>query len=390
MNLPLAKPAPAGRTIAIDVLRGAVMVLMVLDHARDFFFGLRVRPTDLAVTTVTLFITRWLTHFCAPVFVFLAGTAAQRYGARHGPERATRFLLGRGLLLIVLELTVIRLCWIPDLGYHFTLIQVIWVLGWSMLALAGLSRLPHRVVLVVGAIIVGGHNLFDGVSAASFGALAPLWKILHQPGMLQLAPGHAVFVSYPLMPWVGLMALGFVFGSLFDRPLEQRRRIMLQLGLGAVAAFIVLRATGIYGDPRPWSHQSRGPVFTFLSFINCEKYPPSLSFLLMTLGPALCALAALDGREPARGMRVLAVFGRVPLLFYVAHLALLRYASAPLALSRFGPGALAPPPGHAGSPELPLWTAYAAWAAALLLLYPLCRWFAALKQRRPDSWLRFV
>jgi uncharacterized membrane protein len=389
------QPARPARTDSIDLLRGIVMVLMVLDHARDFFWGFRFRATDLAVTTVPLFFTRWLTHFCAPTFVLLAGLGAYFYGRRHGPGAVTSYLLTRGLWLVLLEVTVIRLCWIPDPGYHITVLQVIWVLGWSMIALAALHRLPLPALIAVGTALVAGHNLLDGIDHQKLGAvLDPLWTILHRGGRLAPAPGRTVFVSYPLLPWIGVMSLGYALGAIFVRPLEQRRRLLLRLGLGACAAFVVLRALNAYGDPVPWTHQARGPVWTALSFLNCQKYPPSLLFLLMTLGPALCLLALLDRgpAAPARAplLRPLLVFGRVPLLFYVGHLMLLRYTSLPMGLHRWGAAGLKPPPGHAGSPELPLAVTYLAWGLALLLLYPLCRWFAALKARRTDRWLSYL
>ena len=370
------------------------MVLMVLDHARDMYFGFQVRPTDLTRTTVLLFFTRWVTHFCAPVFVFLAGVAAYLYGVRHGAAGTSRFLVLRGLWLVLLEITIVRLCWVPDPGYHFTVIQVIWALGWSMVALAGLSRLPLPAVGAVGATIVALHNLLDPIRSPMLGRFAPLWTFLHQQGMLRPAPGHMVFVSYPVLPWIGVMALGYTCGALYQRPADERRRWLWRLGLAATTAFVVLRAINRYGDPTPWSAQPRGVIYTVLSFLNCEKYPPSLLFLLMTLGPALCALALLEGKlgsDPPALLRPLLVFGRVPLLFYVAHLALLRYSSVPMAIGRWGAArAFQPPPGHGGSPEYPLWTAYAAWVATLLLLYPLCRWFAALKARRRDAWLSYL
>jgi uncharacterized membrane protein len=395
-GMSLAAPLPAApattvgraaRTESIDVLRGIVMVLMVLDHARDFFWGFRFRATDLAQTTVPLYFTRWLTHFCAPTFVLLAGVSAYLYGQRHGPASVSRFLFTRGLWLVLLEVTVVRLCWIPDPGYHITVLQVIWVLGWSMVALAGLHRLPRPLLIAVGAALVAGHNLLDVVDHQKLGALDPLWTILHRGGVLTLAPGHRVFVSYPLLPWIGVMALGFSLGPLFERPAAERRRSFLRLGLGACAAFVALRAINLYGDPTPWTPQARGAVFTALSFLNCQKYPPSLLFVLMTLGPALCLLAVL---ERGVSVRPLIVFGRVPLLFYVSHLVLLRYTSFPIGFARWGGAAFKPPPGHAGSPELPLWVTYVAWALALLLLYPLCRWFAALKARRRDAWLSYL
>ncbi len=366
------------------------MVLMVLDHARDFFFGLQVRPTDLGRTTVLLFFTRWVTHFCAPVFIFLAGTAAYLYGIRHGRQQLSRYLVTRGFWLVLLEITVVRLGWLPDPAYHFTLIQVIWTLGWSMVLLAALSRLPTAALAAFGLALVAGHHLLDVVDKMNLGALSPLWIILHKRGSLEPFAGHRLFISYALLPWVGVMALGYVAGTLFNQPPADRTKWLWRLGLGATAAFVIVRGVNGYGDPVRWVHHARGPVYTLLSFLNCEKYPPSLCFVLMTLGPALCALAAFDGVAVPRFAQPLIVFGRVPLLFYLAHLFLLRYVSVPMALSRWGADALQPPPGHAGSPEYGLWTAYVAAVAALFLLYPLCRWFMALKERRQDWWLGYL
>jgi uncharacterized membrane protein len=378
------------RTLSIDLLRGAVMVLMALDHARDFYFGFNPEPTDLATTNVVLFFTRWFTHFCAPVFVFLAGTSAYLYGRRHDAKSVTHYLLTRGAWLIVLELTVVRLGWIPELGYHFSVLQVIWAIGWSMIVLAGLSRLPLGVVAATGAIIVAGHNLLDPLDNADLGAWRPLWMVLHKRGGLVPIPDHQVWVMYPLLAWFGVIALGYAFGSVLDRPVAERRRLTLRIGLAATAAFVVLRAINLYGDPAPWSSQPRGALFTALSFLNCTKYPPSLLYVLMTLGPAILCLFAIERVETAPWVAPLAVFGRVPLLFYVTHLYLLHYTAAPISFMRFGPSAFDPPPGHAGSAELPLYAAYAAWLCALLLLYPLCRWFSRLKARRQDWWLSYL
>lgn len=387
---PLARTrlAVAARDHAIDWLRGLVMVLMVLDHARDFWFGLREKPLDLATTTVPLFATRWVTHFCAPTFVLLAGVSAYLYGRKHGSAARTRFLVTRGLLLVVLELTVIRMLWIPDPFYHFTLLQVIWVLGWSMVVLAVLSRAPRAVVVAFGAVMVLGHNALDSVKAESFGAWAPLWNLLHERGTLTLAPGRVVAVSYPLVPWVGVMALGYALGPLFEMESSRRRAWLVRLGVGAVAAFVLLRALDVYGDPKPWSMQST-PLFTALSFINCEKYPPSLAFLLMTLGPALLLLASVP--ERLRASRFLLVFGQVPLLFYALHLLLLRYSAVPVAWMRHGASAFrAPPSGTAGSPELPLVYAFVAWVLTLMVLYPLCRRYARLKAAKKSRWLSYL
>jgi uncharacterized membrane protein len=237
---------------------------------------------------------------------------------------------------------------------------------------------------------VAGHNLLDRFDGADHGAFRAVWLIFHKSGPLEPAPGHVVFVMYPLLAWFGVIALGYAFGSLFDRSTEERRRLTLRLGLAATVAFFVLRAVNVYGDPAPWSAQPRGTVFTLLSFFNCTKYPPSLLFLLMTLGPALLLLRAVERFETSRSLAPLAVFGRVPLLFYVAHLYLLRFTAIAISFTRFGPSAFEPPPGHFGGADLPLYAAYAAWLTALLLLYPLCRWFSQLKARRRDWWLSYL
>jgi uncharacterized membrane protein len=376
--------------LSIDLVRGMVMVLMVLDHARDFFFGFKPEPTNLEQTNVVLFVTRWVTHFCAPVFVFLAGTSAYLYGRRHGRGGVLQYLLTRGAWLVLLELTVVRLGWIPELGYHFSVLQVIWAIGWSMIVLAFLSRLPLIAVAAFGAIVVLGHNLLDRFDASDHGAWEPLWLLLHKRGALHPAPDHVVFVMYPLLAWFGVIALGYAFGALYEKPNDERRRLILRIGLGATITFAVLRALNVYGDPAPWSSQPRGAVFTVLSFFNCTKYPPSLLFLLMTLGPAMLVLWSVERVERAPALAPIAVFGRVPLLFYVTHLYLLRYAALPISFSRFGPTAFMPPPGHGGSAEFPLYSAYLAWLAALVLLYPLCRWFSRLKARRQDWWLSYL
>jgi uncharacterized membrane protein len=378
----------AARTRSIDLLRGAVMVLMVLDHARDFFVGLGKNPTDLATTTLPLFFTRWVTHFCAPVFVLLAGVSARLYADKRGLPAARRFLASRGLWLIVLELTIVRFAWIPEPFYRFILLQVIWTLGWALLALSALSFLPARVVAGLGLAIALGHNLLDPIDRGSVGALEPLWNLLHERQMLRLG-GRSIFVSYPVLPWIGVAAVGFGVGGWFARGAAERQRWLVRSGVAALLGFVLLRAVNVYGDPHPWTEQARGAVYTVLSFLNCEKYPPSAAFLLMTLGPALLLLAWLE-RLPERSFEPLAIFGRVPLFFYVTHLYLLRFVAIPLALARFGKSAILPPPGHAGSPEFPLWVGYVAWLVALLLLYPACRWFARKKAESGSAWMSYL
>jgi uncharacterized membrane protein len=379
---------PVLRDSAVDWLRGIAMVLMVLDHARDFWHRSDVRPLDLASTTPILFATRWVTHFCAPAFVFFAGVAAHLHGRRRTPADNAHFLLTRGAFLVLLEITLIRVLWVPDPFYQFTLLQVIWAIGWSMVLLSTLTRLPRRAVLVFGALCVAGHNAFDHVHASQFGPFAPVWNLLHERAPLLLAPGHTVLVSYPLVPWVGVMALGYASGPLVELGLVQRRRLFLRIGGSLTLAFLVLRALNGYGDPHPWSTQKE-PLLTALSFINCEKYPPSLDYLLMTLGPTL-VLFALGSRWASRSS-VLATFGKAPLVFYVSHLFILRATSLAFMTTHLGlRGVLNGPRGFRFSAELPLFVTYVAWLVTVVALYPLCRWYANLKATRHPRWTSYV
>ncbi len=371
-------PRRVSRDDAVDLLRGFVMVLMALDHARDFF-GADASPLDLSRTTVPLFFTRWVTHLCAPVFVLLAGVAARIAGTRRTPAELTRFLLSRGLWLVFLELTVVRFGWLFNVDYRFSFVQVIWALGWSMVALSVLTRFPLWVVAAVGGAQVLLHNAFDGVRAASFGSMGWLWRVLHDPGPLFPLEGRRVYIAYPLVPWMGVMALGFVMGGLWLRfELAERRRWLTRLGLGCLVVFLVLRVPNLYGDPHPWVVPSR-VALTPLAVINAQKYPPSLAYLLMTLGPSLLALAWLSGKE-ARGAvaKVLVTFGRVPLFYYLLHLPLLHGMAALVKLAT------------GRSPGWSLPGVYAAWALGVAILWWPCRWFAGVKARRRDWWLSYL
>jgi uncharacterized membrane protein len=362
------------------------MVLMVLDHARDMWFGFTPDPTDLEATTVPLFLTRVATHICAPVFVFLAGIAAYYYRMSHGPAASSGFLLKRGLWLIVLEFTIIKLAFIPEPFFEVFLLQVIWAIGCSMICLALISRLPPAAILVIGLSLVAGHNLLDSLVPADFGGAAPLWTILHEGGQLELA-GRVLMVSYPILPWIGVMALGFVFGSILSGTPDMRSAICLRFGVALTLGFLLLRFTGLYGDPLPFEAQASAAK-TWMAFFNTQKYPPSLQYLLMTLGPALILLAWF---ERIRVPGWLVTIGSVPLFFYVAHLYLLRFTSAPISLWRFGEAALEMPPGIAGAAKVGLPATYIIWVLAVFLLYIPCRWFAELKQRRRDlPWLSYL
>ncbi len=382
------------RIDSLDWLRGLVMVVMALDHTRDFFGSSGLDPRD--VEEPLLFLTRWVTHFCAPVFVFLAGTSAYLYG-RKRPDDLRRFLWTRGVWLVVLEWTVVRIGWTFDLLPGFLPMQVIWAIGWSMVALSLLVRMPVAWVGAIGLAVIFGHNALDGVSPEHFGHLGWLWTLVH--GFGPLAPMDAPllpFAAYALIPWVGVIAVGFAFGPVMGLPAPLRRRWLYGLGLATTAAFVALRALGVYGDPAPWAPQP-GALATVLSFLNCEKYPPSLLYLLMTLGPSFVVLALLErtsGLLQRPVGRALVTVGRVPLLYYVLHVYLIHAAAiaatawvgGPLATlwDGFHPIFKGPDAGfHLG-------VVYAVWIGVVLALYPACRWFAGVKQRRSDWWLSYL
>jgi uncharacterized membrane protein len=390
------------RVPAIDAVRGAVMVLMALDHVRDFIHrdAAFASPTDLATTTPVLFFTRWVTHLCAPTFMFTAGLGAFLWW-RAGKSRPqlSAFLLTRGLWLILLEVTVMRLALNFNLSWQYpVLLLVLWALGASMIALALLVWLPLRVLAVLSVAVIALHNCLDGVSAAQLGPAAWVWNVLHQPGALPFA-GTTVIVGYPLVPWVAVMALGFCCGRLFLLEPAVRRRYLTLLGAAATLGFVALRAANLYGDPRPWTSQS-SPAYTLLSFLNTTKYPPSLAFLLMTLGPTLLALAWFD-RPGLQSSNPLLVFGRVPLFFFVVHFYAAHGAAVLLALACYGTDALAfvfnPLPVMGGPAELfppefgyDLWVVYLVWGLLVVGLYPVCRWFAGVKARRREWWLSYL
>jgi uncharacterized membrane protein len=363
------------------------MVLMALDHMRDFFDAdvMRFSPTDLDRTYPFLFFTRFITHFCAPTFTVLAGVGAYLYGVKvKDPAALSKFLAARGLWLILLEAVLISPVW--GMGWGRIELATLWAIGCSLLALAALSRLSPRTVLLIGLAIIFSHNLLDGVHAADLGAFGPWWSLLHEPGKLPFdLPGG---VLYPALPWIGVGALGYGIGPLFLEPEKRRDRALLLAGGAALALFVALRFSNLYGDPRPWTTQ-RDSLFTLLSFLNVTKYPPSLLYLLVTLGGAALALPAL-ARAGERIGAALTVFGRTPLFFYVLHLYVGVAAALALLLARgyslkdvatWAKGGGPPPDFGAG-----LTGAYVAWILVVVALYPLCRWFADVKRRRRDLW----
>jgi uncharacterized membrane protein len=377
------------RLDGIDFLRGLVMAIMVLDHARDFFGGSSMNPRD--VHDAGLFVTRWVTHFCAPIFVLLAGVSAFLYGNRgRTKSEVARFLVTRGMWLMIIEITVVRLAWTFNLSYDFVFMQVIWAIGCAMVALAALIYLPRWAIATFALTMILGHNLLDGVEPD--GSWRWLWVMAHAPGSLRPTPGIEIMAVYPLIPWVAVMAAGYALAPVFLQPEEQRRSTLLKIGFAVTIGFVVLRATNLYGDPAPWTVQD-GFVPTLLSFINCEKYPPSLLYLAMTIGPGLILLGLFQNASSGLA-RVVVAIGRVPFLFYVAHIVLLHAMAVAVAHVTVGDiGWLFRHMPAFNKPEdygLTLPGVYALWIVALALLFPLCRWFGALKQRRKDWWLSYL
>jgi uncharacterized membrane protein len=388
----VASTEPATPRIAsLDVIRGAVMVLMAVDHVRVFSGVPAGGPTP------GVFFTRWVTHFCAPAFVFLAGTGAFLNGRKLGDRAAlSRFLAVRGAWLVLLELTFLRLAWTFNFDYrHYVLGGVIWAIGLCMILLAALVHLPLAALAAFGAAIVAGHDLLDRfwptlIPAAQASPLAWLWSVLYL-GPLGIGSDSGPFVIlYSLIPWVGVMALGYSFGAVVAMEPDRRRGICLRVGLGATAAFVLLRAARGYGDPRPWDGTSA------LRFLNTTKYPASLQFLLMTLGPTVALVPLLEKTRGA-GARALAVFGRVPLFYYVLHIPLIHAAACLVSLARtgqvdpwlFANHPMMVPPAPAGYVwSLPL--LYAVTAAVVAILYLPCRWYGGMKARRRDAWLRLL
>jgi len=379
------------RLESVDVVRGVIMIIMALDHTRDFF-GQPGSPTNLATTSAALFFTRWITHFCAPVFFLLTGTGAFLSLRKRTKPELSRFLFTRGLWLIFVELVLFRCLAVQfNFDYHITIINVLWALGWAMIVLSALVYLPASVVTAFGVVMIATHNLFDSINSSN-----PFWSILHSPNIIFSNPGHTVFIAYPLIPWVGVTAAGYGLGQIYAWTPARRQAFLLCLGIGLTAAFVVLRAINVYGDPSRWSTQHSAP-FTALSFLNTTKYPPSLLFLLMTLGPALLFLSAVDAHTP-RLLRPAIIIGKVPMFYYLLHFAFIHLLAVIICYARYGhihwmfesPDIanfpITPPPGWG----LPLPFVYLIWAFVVIALYPLCRWYAALKQRNSNPWLSYL
>jgi uncharacterized membrane protein len=393
----------APRLVSVDILRGLAMVVMALDHTRDFMSYLRIAPEDVAHTYGALFFTRFITHYCAPIFSFLAGTGAF-LSTRRGKSipQLSSFFLSRGLWLVLLEFTVVDFAW----GFvPWAHAGVIWILGWSMVVMAVIVWLPVRWIAVLGVGMIATHNLLDGIHAASFGKFSWLWIFLHSPGSIPVTADFSLSTRYVLIPWVGVMAAGFAFGAVLQRP--DRRKWILTLGISATSLFFVLRGFNVYGNgivetasryassAGPWSVQPTISL-TVISFFNTLKYPPSLQYLLMTLGPSLILLGLLDGVRAQRGLgRILVVYGRVPLFYYVLHIYLLHIMAYVVSLafhqSIWHGTVIADfaqkPSGYGhGLPFI-----YAMWILAVAILYLPCLWFMNFRSRHRDwGWLSYL
>lgn len=399
----VATPTSTSRIASIDIIRGAVMILMAIDHVR-VYSGL-----PAGGPTLEIFFTRWITHFCAPAFIFLAGTSGFFYARKHAD--ISQFLLIRGLWLVILELTVLRLAWTFNFDFaHYEMAGVLWVIGCCMILMAALVKLPIAVTGTLGIIIIAAHNLIDsrlwqiveGLSASKFSGL---WKILYvgfYAGPVQFGQnGPNLIVLYSIIPWIGVMAAGYAFGRILSFEPSRRKRICLTIGLAAIVLFLILRGFNLYGDPRPWhrsvqSQDGSPSMPALLSFLNCTKYPASLDFLLMTLGPIIALMPLL---ETARGAlaRTVALFGRVPFFFYVLHIPLIHALALLVSKIRLGfvstwlftnhpMGNPEPPDGYTWS--LPL--LYGIWAIAIVILYFACRWYAQVKATSTARWLKYL
>ena len=368
------------RIASVDILRGLIMAIMALDHTRDFFTSTGFNPRD--VTQPALFLTRWVTHICAPTFILLAGLSAFLYGRGKDTEKLSRFLLTRGLWLILVDFTLIKFGWRFEFDPTRMTGGIIFAIGISMIALAALVWLPRSVMAVVTAIMLVGHNLVDSIRADELGSAAWGWHMLLEPGLIYLGDGAQFYVLYPLIPWIGVMAAGYLLSPVMQLEAQARQRVLLSLGAAITLGFIILRATNLYGDPTPWVTQDTW-LATVLSFLNCEKYPPSLLYLMMTLGSALIFLAALE-QAHGRFTRILTVFGQVPFFYYVVHIYVIHTLALVAAFAMTGDIIRAP------EISLSLGGAYLVWLLVLVLLYPMCNWFAALKRNGSGWWWSYI
>lgn len=381
------------RIESIDILRGLVMIIMALDHTRVYFYfgSFFGEPTNVETTTPIVFFTRFITHFCAPVFLFLAGTSAYLYGCKKTKSELFKFLFTRGIWLVFLEIALNNLIWTFDIFHDKFILQVIWAIGFSMICLSFLIYLPKKIILVLGIILVAGHNALDGIEMQGSSLKSIIWYILHQEHRLPLAPFDIAIFHYPVIPWIGLMALGYCFGNLYKKDFDAslRKKWLLILGFGSIALFFILRGINIYGDLVPWTVRDT-TTKTILSFFNVTKYPPSLSYLLITMGPSILFLFVIENYKN-KITDILMVFGRVPLYFYFIHV-LVIHALAIIGILLFGgdwqdlilngaqisPGLL--------TYGYSLGVVYLVWIFIIIILYPSCKKYMNYKSKNKEKW----
>jgi len=376
------------RIDSIDLLRGLVMVVMALDHTRHYFHLEIFEPTNIENTTPILFFTRFITHYCAPTFVFLAGTSAYLYGVKKQKSQLFIFLFTRGIWLILLEIFLNDFIWFFDKDFEFIQLQVIWILGVSMIWLSFFIYFPEKFILAFGIILVAGHNLLDGITMEGNSFKSMLWYILHQVSSFPLGENRAVGISYPLLPWPGVMMLGYCIGNFYKKTtnITTRKKWLFRIGFGTTILFFIIRGMNIYGDPVPWSQQ-KNLTYTILSFLNVTKYPSSLSFLLITLGPSLLFLSRTENIKN-RVTDFFVVFGRVPLFYYFLHIFILNLAATIIGGNLVGwlLNGQDFKSGRLGAEGYSLWVVYIIWICIVLLLYPLSNWYMKYKSNNRDKW----
>jgi uncharacterized membrane protein len=391
---------PSTRIESIDLLRGSIMLIMALDHVRDYFHrpAYLFDPTDLTQTSPAIFFTRWITHFCAPIFMFLAGVSAYLYGQKKGRPALSFFLLTRGSWLLIAEMLIVTLGWTFNFRYPILILQVIWAFGISMILLSLLVRWPLKAILATGLLLIFGHNLLDGIHVAGNGPAAIGWAMLHEQHFFFLSNNFGFMVGYPLLPWIGLISLGYCTGVFYTSSYDpsKRKRMLLGLGTGAILLFILLRCLNIYGDPHPWSVQ-KSPLFTFMSVLNVTKYPPSLLYVLMTLGPGLLFLALTE--RPLNGLASrIVLIGRVPMFFYLVHIYFIHLlALAGAAICGYPLSDMVLHTWVSANEQLrgygfSLLVVYGVWIGVILLLYPLCKAYEQYKRTNQSRqwWLSYI
>ena len=395
----IANPLNTTRIYSIDLLRGLVMIIMALDHVRDYFHAgaFVYDPLDLDKTSTVLFVTRWITHFCAPVFMFLAGTSAFLVGQKKTKKDLSLFLLKRGLWLVFIEIVITNFGWNFAITFPTILFIVIWALGISMIVLAALIHLSKKIILLIGIVLVVGHNLLDGIHVQGNNLPAFGWSLLHEPNFFTWQ-GKSFFIGYPVLPWIGVMTLGYCLGNLYTScyGADKRRKILLLIGGSAIGLFILLRLINMYGDSSHWSQQ-KSTFFTFLSFINTSKYPPSLLYILMTLGPAVLFLAFTE-KANSGFAKIISVYGRVPMFYYLLHIYLIHL------LAMISSELFTNVDWRTWILNQPVWfneelkgygfslgIVYLVWLAIVIGLYPLCKWYDRYKQSHKEKrWLSYL